>query len=492
MKISFVTFGCRLNQAEALDLEAQLSAAGHTIIPVPKGSDPTVSPKGSDPTVSPKGSDPIAPKGSDPIVPEVIVVRGCSVTDKAYNDCEKMISKLKSQFPNTKIVRMGCLPNATTLPQFLSTIEEKIVGSKIVGSDPSEIVGSEIVGSDPSEIVGSDPSKIVGSDPSRSVSMSTSRAYLKIQDGCSGKCAFCIVPQFRGPPISTPFNEIMVKAQSFLSVGYRELVVTGCNLALYKCDGKGLADILDALAKIKLQGSDPIEGSDPMGHTTLLQGSDPTEQGSQGSDPMGHRIRIGSIEPGLGGTGILDIMSENKNICRFLHISLQSGSNEILKRMNRPYDIETVTGFVADARLRFGMELCLGADVITGFPGESEVDFEATRSFLAKWDFCNVHVFPYSERPGTMGAKMKEVVPIAVRKKRAKIISEDARMRKLRFAERFVGREVEVCVERGGDHGWTGEYLPVQLNGVRPRRSLVRVRIVSAENGILLPFNRRG
>ena len=412
LKISFATFGCRLNQAEALDLEARLAACGHQIIPLPRSS----SFADSDNSIAERS------------FPDLIIVRGCSVTAKAEQDCEETISHLQARFPSARIIRMGCLPNATPLPQLLFSL----------GSDPS----------------------------TRPVPMATSRAYLKIQDGCNGKCAFCIVPHFRGKSVSTPFDEILIRAKEFLVAGYNEIVVTGCNLALYKDNGRNLAEVLHSLAGI---------GVRPL-HANLAH---------EGSDPTRHRIRIGSLEPGICGVEILDVIEKNPNICRFLHLSLQSGSDRILKRMNRPYGIAEINTFIDDARIRFGEKLCLGADVITGFPNESDEDFNATRSFLEKHNFTNVHVFPYSERPGTPAATMEGSVPFETRKRRAKILSADAQRRKMQFAEMFVGQDVEVCVERGGDHGWSGEYLPVRLATKRPRRALVKVRIAAVKDGIL-------
>ena len=372
------------------------------------------------------GTVPNADQGSDQspgTVPDWIVIRGCSVTAKAQHDCEKFISRLRHRYPSSQIVITGCLPGATPLPL------------------PK----------------GSDPSMGMGTVPFYPVSNTTSRAYLKIQDGCSGKCSFCIVPHFRGKPISVPFEEIKCHASAFIQAGFREIVVTGCNLALYRCNDKNLIDVLASLACLPLKGSAPLR----------------------------YRVRLGSLEPGFVGNEIIDVFERYANICRFIHISLQSGSDKVLSAMNRPYHIADVARFIQNAFQRLGSFITLGADVITGFPGETEDDFEATRSFLDEYRFTNVHVFPYSERPGTPAATMMGTVPIEVRRERAKTITNEAMVRKRRFAEMFVGRDVEVCVERGGDHGWTSEYLPVKLTTQRPRRSLVHVNISRAVEGVL-------
>ena len=394
MKVAFVTFGCRLNRAESLDLEAHYRAAGHEII------------------------DMGGPRCRAADIPDLILVRGCSVTAKAQRDCEKAIAHLRARFPTSEIRPLGCLPNAQT------------------GSHPPT------------------PAPIP---------TSTSRAYLKIQDGCSGKCTFCIVPHFRGAPMSVPFDEITVRMKSYLAAGYREIVLTGCNLSLYHSGNHTLASLLATLAEL---------------------GSVPQAGGLRCCAAA--RIRIGSLEPGPWCDDILDVMAEHTNICRFLHLSLQSGSDRILKRMNRPYEITWAERFCTAARERLGTDLALGADVITGFPGETEEDFEATRAFLERHAFSNLHVFPYSERPGTPAATMDGAVPRSVRLVRARNLTALGRVQRTAFARTFLGREVEVCVERGGEHGWTDAYLPCKWKGPAERRSLVRKRVIAVTGDTLL------
>ena len=408
MKVAFVTFGCRLNRAESLDLEARYRAAGHEIIDLGAVPQATNSPSGTVPTTGP--------------VPDLILVRGCSVTAKAQRDCEKAIAHLRAQFPTAEVRPLGCLPNAQT-----GTV------SRIPGSVPK---------------IPRPVPKDLGTVP-----LQTSRAYLKIQDGCSGRCSFCIVPHFRGAPVSVPFDEITVRMKSYLEVGYREIVLTGCNLSLYHWSNHNLATLLAALAKL-------------------------------GTVPA--RIRIGSLEPGRVCEAVLDVMERHPNICRFLHLSLQSGSDRILKRMNRPYDIAWADRFCTAARERLGTDLALGADIITGFPGETDADFVATREFLVRHAFSNLHVFPYSERPGTPAATMDGALPRVVRLARARELTELGRRQREAFAKSFLNREVEVCVERGGEHGWTSAYLPCKWEGPAERRSLVLKRVIAVEGDTLL------
>ena len=263
--------------------------------------------------------------------------------------------------------------------------------------------------------------------------------------------------------MSVPFSEIMVRTKSFLAARYREIVLTGCNLSLYHSGNHNLATLLAALAEL---GSVPQTGG-PRCRAAA-------------------RIRVGSLEPGPWCDNILDVMAEHPNICRFLHLSLQSGSNRILKRMSRPYEITWAERFCTMARERLGPDLALGADIITGFPGETDEDFEATREFLVRHAFSNLHVFPYSERPGTPAATMDGSIPRSVRLVRARNLTALGRAQRAAFAQTFLGREVEVCVERGGEHGWTDAYLPCKWKGPAERRSLVRKRVIAVDGDTLL------
>lgn len=399
MNVAFKTFGCRLNLAESLEMEAAFEAAGHQVVPIPH----------PDCAIDPA------------FAPDWIIVRGCSVTARAQRDCEKEIARLSRQFPSAKIWRTGCLAGAETVPV------------TPVGTVPMTLGGT--------------------------VPMATSRAYLKVQDGCSGRCAFCIVPQFRGPPVSVPFVHVLERSRAFIAAGYRELVVTGCNLSLYRDSGNGLPQLLAALAELS-----PAPGSSPV-----------------------HRVRIGSIEPGICDDALVDAIAAHPNICPFLHISLQSASHSVLKRMNRPYTIDAVAHLCAEARRRIGPHFALGADVIAGFPGETQSDFAATLSFLREIPFTHIHAFPFSERPGTPAASMPGAMPRAVRLERARELNLAARELNAAFARSFIGSTVEVCVEAGGLEGRTAEYLHCRLSTPAPRRSLAKALVAGADGaGTLL------
>lgn len=354
---------------------------------------------------------------------DLIVVRGCSVTARAQKDCERLIRHLREKYPAKRIVAVGCLPNA----------------NRRAAPELSEASKTAV--------------------PTR-----TARAYLKVQDGCSGRCSFCIVPQFRGKSVSIPFDEVMARARRFIESGYHEIVVTGCNLSLYASGGKRLPELVVALAALSPDC----------------------------------RIRLGSLEPGACALDVVSAMAENEGICRFLHIPVQSGSNRILSAMRRPYLVADADDLIVHA-VHLMPFVGIGCDLIAGFPDETEIDFRLTQGFLARHQIANAHVFPYSPRPGTLAAELPGALPEDVRRARARHLARLAEESRRKFARRFVGRFVDVLVESETSlKGWTSEYLWFEKSqgespGLRPsvshRKELRRFRVRAAHGGVLFGEN---
>lgn len=260
----------------------------------------------------------------------------------------------------------------------------------------------------------------------------TRRALLRVQDGCDFNCAYCIVPLTRGAPVSRPWQEVLDEGQALLDRGHRELVVTGCNLACYRGGTRGLPELAEALCQLATNG----------------------------------RIRLGSVEPGTVERELGGVMRRHGNLCRFLHLPLQSGDDGILARMGRRYtraDLHATLG----ALLATVPGLALGTDLITGLPGENERAFEHTRQLLQAFPFANLHVFPYSPRPGTRAADMPGRPPMAVARTRARQLRALGAASRTRFAAGWIGRPVEVLIEGrdadGGVHGWSDTYLPCRF-----------------------------
>lgn len=402
MKVYFKTFGCRLNRAEALDLEAKFLANGWE-------------------------------KAEDYDDADLVIVRGCSVTVRAQRDTEKLIARLREKYPAKRIFTTGCLTDKTP---------DAMIERAMHGSRP-ESEWNDFA-----------------------VPVSTSRAYLKVQDGCNGQCTFCIVPRFRGQSVSEDFDAVLARAKRFLDCGYTELIVTGCNLSLYLSGGKRLPELLEALADI--QG-------------------------------YGHRVRLGSLEPGPVAADVVRVIAERDNICKFLHIPIQSASNRILAEMRRPYKVRDLNTLIEKA-LQDIPVLGLGCDIITGFPGETDSDFCATFDFIKRLPFNNIHAFPYSERPGTMAEKIIPIIDKPLRSARARDLMALVRDKRKLFTRKFKGRTVEIVIEDAATlSGWTSEYLwctsrsagkisphrPGKPVGPRTRKSLIKMRVNDLDGDIL-------
>ena len=382
MNVCFETFGCRLNRAEALDREAECIARGWKVVESHADAD-------------------------------VFIVRGCSVTERAQRDSERLIAHLKRKYPLKKIIVEGCIKTQESLFSSKSPLNTKF-------KDSSHIP----------------------------VPTRTARAYLKVQDGCSCNCTFCIVPQFRGKSRSVPFVQLIDKAKRFIEAGYHEIVVTGCNLSLYADDGKKLPELLDSLSSLDC----------PNG-------------------PGGCRIRIGSLSPGDCADAVVSLMADRASICRFLHIPVQSGSAMILSSMGRRYTVKDVESLAAKAQ-ELMPTIALGCDLMTGFPGETEMDFFATQGLLKRIAFSNAHIFPFSKRPGTVAAGLPDTIPKEVSHARAHKLADIAFDNRYKFAKKFLGKMVEIVVENPDDcAGWTSEYLPCRANGFAFRKSVAKVLV---------------
>ena len=351
---------------------------------------------------------------------DLFIVRGCSVTARAQRDCEKLIDHLKRKYPAKPVHVEGCL-------------EKPLLQRLRPGLQQHSVPHSP-----------------------ENTPVRTARAYLKAQDGCSGKCTFCIVPHFRGPSKSVPFQELLDGARRFIDAGYSEIVLTGCNLSLYASDGKRLPELVCALAGIAAGAEHPA------------------------------RIRIGSLEPGACALETVHAMAGLRGVCRFLHIPVQSGSDRILRAMRRDYTVSDVEE-LAGAAVRLLPNLGLGCDLMTGFPDESELDFRATKGLLKRIPFSNAHIFPFSERPGTIAAGLIGSVNRTIRSQRAHSLAELASAKRLKFAKRFIGRTVEVVSEQSSEcSGWTAEYLYCRSVSPVPRKTLVKILVTSVHRNAML------
>ena len=403
MKVCFETFGCRLSRAEALDQEAQYVADGWEA------------------TESHEAAN-------------LIIVRGCSVTQRAQRDSERLVAHIRKKYPFKKVIVTGCIPEA----------KNKGVGTSVAGFETwggAGVAKSSTIDS------------ASGTQAPKPIPTRTARAYLKIQDGCAGQCTFCIVPKFRGSSVSVDFDAVTDRAKRFIDAGYHEIVVTGCNLSLYASQGKRLPELLAALSELSPDC----------------------------------RIRLGSLEPSDVAREVIDVIAARSTVCRFLHIPIQSGSNRILVAMKRPYFVRDVNALLKAAKTKLP-NVALGCDLMTGFPGEVENDLIATKLLLESNPFSRVHVFPYSERPGTRAEKFPGSVDPMLRKERAKQLSDIGKAKRASYARRFLGHTVEIIVEDEKKcAGWTSEYLwCVCPHAKGQKKSPRKVRVISVERDVLI------
>lgn len=371
----------------------------------------------------------------------VTVVHSCAVTQKAENEGLKALRALRKRAPDTCLVLTGCTVEACE-PVRLHALDLDLIVTRDQKEDLVTLVARHL-----GLTLRGEP--IV---PSRS----TQRAALKIQDGCDFFCSYCIVPHARGEPRSRPFCDCLDDARALIVAGFQEIVVTGCNIACYADGTRSLVDLLSGLLELPGLG----------------------------------RLRLGSIEPGTVEREVIALMAESPKLCPFLHLPIQSGDNGILEHMRRRYTVEDVS-----ATLRLAVQLMpqigLGADFICGFPGEAPEAFARTCALAQAFPFSNLHVFPYSERPGTPAATMAGSIPLAERKERARTLILQAEQSRDVFTRKFVGNPVEVLVEHfdreGRARGWSGEYLACAVSGVPRdrRRTLCSFVPDSVANGVL-------
>lgn len=362
---------------------------------------------------------------------DVIVIHSCAVTRLAENDALRQARVIKRQAqasgrPAPFVALAGCAAAAAiqagrAVPDFDLLSPHSI---------PSELVAQVTAG------LAATPRPLpCATDDPALAAPRRKRALLKIQDGCPFHCAFCIVPHTRGAPVSRPFDACLAEAAALLDAGFHELVLAGCNVGCYRDGSRRLPELLEALAQL---------------------------------DGLA-RIRLSSIEPSTVEREIIDLMASGAKICRHLHLPLQSGDAEVLRAMGRRYTPDDYQSILAYALARVP-DLGLGCDVIAGFPGETPAAFEHTRRLLADWPFSNLHVFPYSERPGTPAATMPGSVPQAERKARAHALQALLAPKRQAFASTFIGRPIEVLIESvtpdGQGRGWSEHYLACRVTGV--------------------------
>lgn len=282
------------------------------------------------------------------------------------------------------------------------------------------------------------------------------RATLKIEEGCDQFCSYCIVPYARGSVKSMPVQKIMADFSFLLEQGYREIVLTGIHLGAFGQDiDCGLNSLIQKLLEI----------------------------------PGNFRIRLGSLEPNDLSEELVETIANHPKVCQYLHIPLQSGSDFILKRMNRGYNLNFYRSLLSKIR-SLNPLIAIGTDLIVGFPGETEADFVSTSQFVTEQEFSRMHIFRFSPRPGTPAAEFSDQVAKVIQEKRSQQMQEIAHKASFKFMQKFRDEKVEVLFEEKNDAGWTGlsgEYLRVKCHtDLDLKNSLQKVSITKVEQEFLI------
>jgi len=428
-KVFVQSFGCRASQADGAAIEGDLRERG--IQPV-----------------------------RDPSLADLVVVNTCTVTHSADVDARRVIRGLHRDNPQAQILVTGCY--AQRAPEELVNIE----GVRwVVGNSHKTGIASLVL--DESEnyhgqvlVTPFNKESQFTATPVRDIREDRTRPNLKVQDGCSNRCSFCIIPTVRGRSRSAGLSSVLEQVRDLAS-RYCEIVLSGINLGRWGRDLPGRLRFVDLLR-------------------TILAETDV------------RRLRISSVEPMDWSRDLLELVANEARIAKHVHLPLQSGSDTVLKRMFRKYRTQHYAG-----RLQLARELmpdaAIGADVMTGFPGETEAEFAETVEFIEKQPFTYLHVFTYSERPGTVAATMGGAVPVEIRRERTRILRELSVSKNRDFCRRMVGRTLGAVTLEDPRMALTTNFLRVQMSRHRDPNELVHLTIGgAAENGLreqtLLPI----
>jgi threonylcarbamoyladenosine tRNA methylthiotransferase MtaB len=406
--VAFHTLGCKLNFSETSSLSRLLEAEGF----------------------EKKGFDDLA---------DVYVINTCSVTENADKECRQLVRRIQRKAPESMVVITGCY--AQLKPAEIAAIPGVDL---VLGAAEKFNIGRhlrEFAKGDPAKICSCDIGEVTGFHASWSVNDRT-RTFLKVQDGCDYNCSFCTIPMARGKSRSDTIENVVARAQKLAESGVKEIVLTGVNLGDF---GKGP------------DGNGIVPGSPGRveNFLELVQALDRVD----GID----RFRISSIEPNLLNNEVIDFVAGSRKFMPHFHIPLQSGSNKILGMMRRRYRRELYADRVN--RIKAFLPHCaIGVDVIVGFPGESDSDFQETFDFLHSLDISYLHVFTYSERDATHALSIKPVVPVEIRHQRNKALRNLSYMKMQHFEQQHAGQARKVLFEPGKNgmmEGYTDNYIRV-------------------------------
>jgi threonylcarbamoyladenosine tRNA methylthiotransferase MtaB len=364
---------------------------------------------------------------------DIYVFNTCTVTETAEKECRQLVRRALRQNPKAYVIVTGCY--AQLRPDEIASIDgvDAVLGSNekfklfsLIDSFEKQEVSCIYV-SPTNELNDFGPAHSTDAD-------SRTRAYFKVQDGCDYNCSFCTIPLARGSSRSMELEKLVADFRSLIQQSYKEIILTGVNVGDYgKSTNNSFHDLLLRLVQ--------VEGE--------------------------FRLRVSSIEPNLLTDEIIELTASNEKMSKHFHIPLQSGSPEILKRMQRRYKVEDYRKLIDKLNSRIP-GVGIGVDVIVGFPGETEEEFLQTYNFLSELEISYLHVFTYSERPDTKAMTMQNQINLAERRKRNKMLRILSVKKRHNFYEKMLGGEVEVLFESGVNGGFIKGFSPNYIRVVHP------------------------
>ncbi len=405
MKISFQTLGCRLNQSETASIQNTFEANGYTVVDFGQPS-------------------------------EIVVINTCTVTAGGDADTRRLVNKVNRLNPDARIALIGC--QAQVQKEQLASLPNVrwIVGNgrkmdlvAVFNEYPNPLT-AQVVAPTIQRDAFTLPVAAIDRQPRLGRGQHT-RANMKIQDGCDFFCSFCEIPYARGRARSRVFEDIVLEARALVAAGHKEIVLTGINIGTFSQGQKGLLDVIAALEQV---------------------------QGLK-------RIRISSIEPTTIPPQFFDFMHHSHKLCRYLHIPLQSGSDEILTGMKRKYTSGEFSRFIRNAYQKVP-QICIGTDVIVGFPGETDEHFDQTVDLIRQEPIHYVHVFSYSPRQMAQSRLRQDSIAAPIITRRSQVLRElSARKRRL-FYESLLGTTQTVLLEEAKGNFWVGltdNYVKIKI-----------------------------
>ncbi|MGM0410842.1 MAG: tRNA (N(6)-L-threonylcarbamoyladenosine(37)-C(2))-methylthiotransferase MtaB [Bacillota bacterium] len=408
-KVAFYTLGCKVNQYETEAMIDLFKEANYEIVEFDRKAD-------------------------------YYIINSCTVTNQAASKSRKKARRAKRRNPKAKVVMVGCYSQAFS--KEVAEIEEVdyIIGSSGKKDIVNLLEKSEKTEDDNDFISEIKDFKNIKSYEDMSVKEinQTTRANIKIEDGCNQFCSYCIIPYARGPVKSRKMESVLMEVKKLVDKGIKEIVLTGTHLGNYGLDKKNKHLLSNLVEKIiKINGN--------------------------------FRIRLSSIEVTEIDDKLISLLKEKNKLTPHLHLPLQSGSNVILNAMNRPYTCEDFANTVNKLKNKVE-DIAITTDIIVGFPGESDKDFQRTYNFIKKMKFSRLHVFPFSERGGTPAARMKAKIHSSIKKKRSLELIELNKKLMKNYHENFFNKKREVVIENSRDSesnflkGITDNYIHVLID----------------------------